>query len=197
MKKVYLSLCSLVLLSFTNSTNIYNSYSSIKGNNFSFQYSVETTNTEENYPIQKVSNASYINYISKVEISYSNSKIDYKNILCNQIFKNNELKKYKKEILYFVENLYFVNSYELGFTGSGYTNKIGFDVDGENYKFGFYLVTINASIIKFQNMDVNFKIDDKEYNFELKYYLVDNFLANLNYFENVKELDNFINKYGL
>lgn len=196
-KRSYLSLCSLFLIPFSNNLNVCNTYSN-SNNNFKFQYKIETIEEKTNYPLYKINDPLLVDCVSKFEMSYKYPSIDYKNILCSQVFRNNELKKYKKEILYFIENLNFVNESNLEFIiGSEYSNKIEVEVDGITNKFGYYLGTINATNIKFQNMNVNFKIVDKEYNFELKYYLVDNFLTNLNYFENVNELNNFINKYGV
>lgn len=195
-RRIYLSIFSLVLLPLSNLNNyeLYNASNS----NFSFQYDIVTTKSETNYPFYKANDPISADFISKIEISYKNLKIDYKNILCSQVFQNNELKKYKKEILYFIENLDFVKESKLKFIiGSGNTSTIEVDVDGKNNKFGYYLVTFNATEIKFQNMNVKLNIDNKEYNFELKYYLIEKYLSKLNYFENVNELDSFLNKYGL
>ncbi len=197
-KRIYLSISSLILIPFTNNLNIYNVNNNLKGNNFNFEYNIDTIKKEMNYPLCKINDPIIINNVSKFDISYKSFEIDYKNILCNQVFKNNELKKYKKEILYFIENLSFVEQSSLSFIiGSGYSNKIEVNVDGEINKFGYYLLTMNGSEVSFKNMNVNFKIDDKEYNFGLEYYLVDNVYSSLEYFENIDELEVFINKYGL
>ncbi len=197
-KRIYLSISSLILIPFTNNLNIYNTNNNLKGNNFNFEYNVDTIKKEMDYPLYKVNDPIIINNVSKFDISYKSFTIDYKNILSNQVFKNNELKKYKKEILYFIENLSFVNQSNLSFfNGSGYSNKIEVNVDGEINKFGYYLLTMNGNEVSFKNMNVNFKIDDKEYNFSLEYYLIDNVYSSLEYFENINELEVFINKYGL
>lgn len=200
-KKILLNIYSLTLLPLTNNYNVYNSnnFNRISGNNFSFIYEVETTRTNTNYPFSKIGDCQIIDNISNFEVSYNVNEIDYKNILCNQVFQNKELKEYKKEILYFIENLNFVNNdNKLSFVvKSGYSNTIRIEVDGEINKFGYYLITINTNKIEFKKMSVNFQINEKEFNFELDYYLIDNVYSKVNFFETLSELDIFMNKYGL
>ncbi len=196
--KICLGICLFFLLPLTNNLNVNNSYSDVKGNNFSFKYHIETINTNYNYPFYKASECELVNNVTKLELTYNYPEINYINILCKQAFKNNELKEYKKEILYFVENLYFVDKTQLNFLiNSGNSSKSEIDVDGKNNKFGYYLITINASIIKFQKMSVNFNIDNKIFDFELNYYLVDGVYSKVNVFETANEYKDFMNKYGL
>lgn len=168
--RICLGVCLFSLLPLTNNLNVKNSYSDVKGNNFSFNYHIETINTDYNYPFYKASGCELVNNVTKLELTYNYPRINYKNILCEKVFKNNELKEYKKEILYFIESLYFVDKTQLQFLiDSINSSKSEIYVDGINNKFGYYLITINASNIKFQKMDVNFNINDKKYNFELNY----------------------------
>lgn len=203
-KKGKILLSSLIILpsiSVINTNAIDNSNGPkgvVESNNFNFKYNTYLLEEIKDVPFKKVGNAEIIEMPMQISYKVNYPKIDYKESFMENIFYNyNELMEYRKELIYFVE---ISGNYgdELTFHDPGrYNIDISCYIDGEENKFGVYLMTFNAGIIYKRQMLIDFNIDNKTYHIKFEYFDYSMIYSKLNYFETIKEYNEFCDKYGV
>ena len=202
-KKGVILLSSLMFLPSFNNLNInatnINDYlvEVIEGSNFKFEYKTYSINKVQDVPFSMIGVADIINMPSTLHYKFNYSNIDYKELFMNNINSNYaDLMIYRKELIYFVE---VSGNYqdELVFHDPTRTSvDILIDIDGNDNKFGVYLMTLNAKEIIQRYMVVDFTIDNKTYEFNFKYNDYYGINWKLNYFETVNEYNEFCYENG-
>ena len=202
-KKGVILLSSLMFLPSFNNLNInatnINDYQVgvIEGSNFKFEYKTYTINKLQDVPFSMIGVADIINMPSTLHYKFNYPNIDYKELFMNNINSNYaDLMIYRKELIYFVE---VSGNYqdELVFHDPTRTSvDILIDIDGNDNKFGVYLMTLNAKEIIQRYMVVDFTIDNKTYEFNFKYNDYYGINWKLNYFETVNEYNEFCYENG-